>query len=269
MKKLKDIIHNIKFAFGIITKIKDKELMHYASSLSFHTVLSIIPVLLLSFSLFTQLPVFKTYYSKIESFIFSAMLPTHQDVIGSYLQTFLKNSVNLGIVGFVAVIFTSAMFFMDYEYVVNKIMSSKRRSFWSSISSYWTLITLAPLGLALSFYLSNLFQELLNSTQYTSWINFISIFPYLIIWCIFCVVYLISVSSPLKVKNALLGSFISSLAWYLGKSAFIYYALNNKTYLSIYGSFSIMLFFFLWIYISWIIFLYGFKICSLLENKSR
>ncbi|WP_169777309.1 YihY/virulence factor BrkB family protein [Campylobacter mucosalis] len=263
------LLCGLKLAFKILSGFKDKELMHYASSLSFHTIMSIIPVLLLSFSLFTKLPVFEVYYSKIEDFVFSSMLPTHQDVISKYIQTFLQNSGNLGIIGFIAILFTSAMFFMDYEHVVNKIMNTKHRSFWSSLSSYWTLITLAPMGLALSFYLSSIFQDILNSNEYTSSINFLSVFPYLIIWVIFCVTYLISVSEPVKFKNALFSSFITSLVWYLGKSLFVYYALHNKTYLSIYGSFSIMLLFFLWVYISWIIFLYGFKICAFLNQESK
>ncbi|MDL0089726.1 YihY family inner membrane protein [Campylobacter gastrosuis] len=264
-----NIKNKIKLALQIVTNIKDKELMHYASSLSFHTIMSIIPVLLLSFSIFTQMPIFSEYYGKIKEFVFNALLPSHQDVIGAYLDSFLQNSLSLGIFGLVAIIFTSAMFFTDYEYVINRIMQTKKRSFYSSLSAYWTLITLAPLGLALSFYLSSKFQEILNSNEYTSWINFLSIFPYIIIWTIFCVTYLISVSEPISFKNALFGSFVASLAWYLGKSAFIYYAINNKTYLSLYGSFSIMLLFFLWVYISWVIFLYGLKICAFLEQKNK
>lgn len=255
----------IKIAFSI----KDKELLHYASSLSFHTTLSIIPVLLISFSIFTQMPSFSVYYGKIKEFIFSSLLPSNQEAFTQYIETFLQNSSALGVLGLGAIIFTSIMFFMDYEYVINKIMKSEGRSFWSSLSVYWTMITLAPIGLGLSFYLSNLLQNLLNSNEYTKWINFLSIFPYLIIWAIFCVVYLISVSRPIAVKNALFSSFVASLIWYLGKNVFVFYAVNNKTYLSIYGSFSVALLFFVWIYVSWIIFLYGVKLCSFLEQRNK
>jgi len=49
-------------------------------------------------------------------------------------------------------------------------------------------------------------------------------------------------------------------------SAFIFYVMHNKTYLSIYGSISTILFFFLWIYISWAIFLHGLRFCYLLDK---
>ncbi|CAD7289452.1 YihY family inner membrane protein [Campylobacter suis] len=266
---LSQISQKLKFCLSLLLKIKDKELLHYASSLSFHTMLSIIPVLLVSFSIFTQMPSFGVYYDKIKEFIFSSLLPSNQDAITQYIETFLQNSSTLGMLGLGAIIFTSLMFFMDYEYIINKIMRCEERGFFHSLSVYWTMITLAPIGLGLSFYLSNLLQELLNSTQYTSWINFLSIFPYLIIWAIFCITYLISVSCQIALKNALFSSFVSSLIWYLGKNVFVFYAVNNKTYLSVYGSFSVVLLFFLWIYVSWIIYLYGVKLCSFLELRDN
>ena len=55
----------------------------------------------------------------------------------------------------------------------------------------------------------------------------------------------------------------------IGKNIFIFYAANNKTYLSIYGSFSVVLLFFVWIYVSWIIFLYGVKLCAYLEKAGE
>ncbi|WWW12312.1 YhjD/YihY/BrkB family envelope integrity protein [Arcobacter cryaerophilus gv. pseudocryaerophilus] len=51
------------------------------------------------------------------------------------------------------------------------------------------------------------------------------------------------------------------------KNLFIYYVVYNKTYTTIYGSLSTLLFSILWIYISWIIYLYGIKICHKLNMK--
>ena len=45
-------------------KLRDVELAHYASSLSFHTILALIPILLITFSIFTKMPLFEVYYEK-------------------------------------------------------------------------------------------------------------------------------------------------------------------------------------------------------------
>ncbi len=251
----------------IISFFKDHDLLHYASSLSFHTILALIPVLLISLTIFTHLPSFEEYYDKIKNFIFSALIPSHQDMIANYIDKFMQNTLSMGIIGFIFVIYVSIMFFDDYEYVVSKIFHTKPRGFWHSISVYWTLVTMAPLALGISFYISSYVQKMLNSSQYTSWIDFLSFFPFLIIWFLFFVAYMISANVEIKTKNALISSLIFSSIWYLSKNLFIYYVFYNKTYLTIYGSFSAIMFFLIWIYLSWIIFLYGLKLCYILNQK--
>lgn len=259
---------SFKKLYLLLCKINDKELMQGASSLSFHTILSLIPILLISLSIFTKLPSFEIYYEKIKAFIFSSLLPSHQDTFTAYIDKFLQNTVSMGVFGFIVVLFTSMMFFTEYDYMINKILKAKqKRTFWQSLSSYWTLITLAPLGLGVSFYISNYLQNLLNSFEYTSWINFLAFLPYLIIWGLFFATYMISSSVSLSAKNVGIASFIASFVWYSCKSLFVYYVVYNKTYMSIYGSFSVAVFFLVWIYISWIIFLYGVKLCGFLNEE--
>ncbi len=258
---------NYKRVFTLLRQINDKQLMQSASSLSFHTILSIIPILLISLSIFTKLPSFEIYYGKIKDFIFTSLLPSNQEAFSTYIEQFLENTVSMGVFGFVVVLFTSAMFFTEYQYTINRILNSKSRSFWESLSSYWTLITLAPLGLGVSFYISSYVQNVLNSFEYTSWINFLAFLPYLIIWGLFFATYMISASVRLNAKSVGIASFIVSLVWYGCKSLFVYYVVYNKTYMSIYGSFSVAIFFLVWIYISWIIFLYGVKLCGFLNEE--
>ncbi len=253
----------------IISFFKDHDLLHYASSLSFHTILALIPILLISLSIFTHLPSFEKYYEKIKDFVFSSLIPSHQEMIVNYIDQFMKNTLSMGMIGFIFVIYVSIMFFDDYEYVVSKIFKTKPRGFWHSISVYWTLITMAPLALGISFYLSSYIQELLSSYEYTSWINFLKFFPFFIVWFMFFVTYLISANIEVKIKSAFISSFFSSLVWYISKSLFVYYVFYNKTYLTIYGSFSAIMFFLIWIYLSWIIFLYGMKLCYILNKKNE
>ena len=89
-QKFEKIKQTLKIWLTAMLKIKDKQLLHYASSLSFHTMLSIIPVLLISLSLFTQMPSFSVYYAKIKEFIFAQLLPSNQEAISNYIETFLQ-----------------------------------------------------------------------------------------------------------------------------------------------------------------------------------
>ena len=110
-------------------------------------------------------------------------------------------------------------------------------------------------------------KAVLESSEVTSSINLVRFTPYFIVWGLYFIMYSVSAKIKIHLKSALLSSFVASLFWYVSKILFVYYVTYNKTYLSIYGSFSILLFFFLWIYFSWFIYLYGLKFCFLLNEK--
>ncbi len=261
-----DLKDRFKHLYCVVKDFYDPDIPYYAASLSFYTIFTIIPLLLVSFSIIVRLPNFSEQYEKIKSFIFSNIMPASHETVSQYIDTFLANTSKLGVIGFIFIIVASIMFFQNYEYIVGKIFRSKQKSFWSALTTYWTLITLGPMALAASIYLSVKVQKLLDSSQYTSGIDFLALFPFLIIWMLFFVTYKISTTVLIKFKAALISSFFASLIWYIGKNIFIYYTVHTKTYATIYGSFSVLLFFMLWIYVSWIIFLYGQKLCYLLNE---
>ncbi|EGK8104399.1 YihY/virulence factor BrkB family protein [Campylobacter upsaliensis] len=256
----------MKRIFKLLLALRDKEILNYSASLSFYSILSLIPILFVCFSVFTQIPSFEAHYERAKSVIFTFLIPAQQDLVANYLDTFLKNSVNLGIMGLIAMAFTSLAFFSGYDFVINRITQNEPKGLWASISSYWTLLTLVPLGLGLSFYVSSLIQKTLD--DYHIGFNFFEILPFVIIWALFFISYSSSLHQ-VSLKNLALTSFCAGAIWYAGKNLFVYYVVYNKTYASVYGSFSTILFFFIWIYISWVIYLYGLKICFFLNENER
>lgn len=247
----------------------DDKIGHYASSLSWSTIFSIIPLLVIMLWVFTTLPIFDTVYQKIETLIFSNLLPTDSKEVMEYINTFMKNSNQLGYVGAFYVTFAAVMFFKNYDYIVNDIFSTPSRSIREAVKTYLLLLLIIPAMMGASFYLSTFIQGYLDKNSITSNIHLFYFLPYLIVWMVFYVLYQMSANTPIAVSSAMISSFISSLIWYLSKSAFVFYVLHNKTYASVYGSISTILFFFLWIYISWAIFLHGLKFCDLLNKEEE
>jgi len=247
----------------------DDRLGHYASSLSWSTLFSIIPLLVIFLFIVTKMPFFDSMYGEVEALIFSNLMPTHSDSIKNYISTFMQNSDKLGYVGAFYVTFAAIMFFKNYDYIVNDIFSSPSRTLWQAIKTYLFLVIIIPVLLAASFFLSSFLQSYLDKTEVTSAIHLYTVLPYFIIWMVFYVAYQLSANIPIERSAALISSFIASLVWYLSKSAFVFYVVHNKTYTSVYGSVSTLLFFFLWIYISWAIFIHGLKFCDLLNRDEE
>jgi membrane protein len=247
----------------------EDKLGHYASSLSWSTLFSIIPLLAIMLAIFTTLPLFDTVYSKIETLIFSNLMPTDSKEVMGYINTFIANSDKLGVMGGFYVLFAAIMFFKNYDYIVNDIFNVPTRTVWSAVKTYLLLILIIPTMMGGSFYVSSFIQSYLDKNSITSAIHIYTFLPYFIVWMIFYTAYQLSANTRIDVRAAMISSFIASLIWYLSKSAFIFYVMHNKTYASIYGSISTLLFFFLWIYISWAIFLHGLKFCDLLNRDEE
>ncbi len=247
----------------------DNKLGHYASSLSWSTLFSLIPLLVILLAVFTSLPIFNEVYSKIEKLIFSNLMPTDSKIVIAYINDFIASTGKLGLIGVGYVTFAVFMFFKNYDYIVNDIFDVKNRSFIKAAKTYTFLLFIIPILLGASFYLSTFIQNYLDKNSITSLIHIYSFLPYLIVWMMFYLAYQVSPNTDVNVKAAAISSFISSLVWYLSKSAFVFYVVHNKTYASIYGSVATLLFFFLWIYISWAIFIHGLKFCDLLNRDEE
>ena len=85
------------------------------------------------------------------------------------------------------------------------------------------------------------------------------------IWLLFFIVYKVAPNRRVNYVVLILVSFGIALFWTIAKMIFVYYVLVNQTYASLYGSFSVLLFFLLWIYISWFMLLHGLRLCYLMQ----
>jgi len=247
----------------------DDKLGHYASSLSWSTLFSLIPLLVVLLSIFTSLPIFNDIHTKLEKLIFSNLIPTDSKIVIEYINNFIASTDKLGYIGVGYVSFALLMFFKNYDYIVNDIFNTCSRDFWHASRTYVFLLFIIPVLMGSSFYLSTFMQGYLDKNSITSVIHIYSFLPYLIVWMMFYIAYQLSPNTQVEMQAALTSSFIASFIWYISKSAFIFYVVHNKTYTSIYGSVATLLFFFLWIYISWAIFIHGLKFCDLLNRDEE
>ena len=234
--------------------------------MSWSTLFFIIPFMVILLVLFTHLPLFDKAYDRLHSLIAKNLVPSDSQTIMIHIDTFVANADKLGIIGLVYVLFASFLFFRDYDFIVNDIFNTPQRRLLHIIRTYFGMMLLLPLMFGVSFWLTSVIQKYLESIGVASILHIYLVFPYLIIWGTFYLAYQISPRTSVSVYSALLSSFITSLIWYIAKNLFIFYIVHNKTYSVIYGGVSSFLFFFLWIYLSWIIFLYGLKFCYMLDK---
>jgi membrane protein len=269
MQKKRPIRRIYKEIRQFVKAFVDKELTLFAASLSFYTIFTIIPLLLIVLTLITSMPSFAEHYEKIKGFIFSNLMPVQSEVIMTNIDTFVANSAKMGAFGLLMILIASLLFFRNFEFIANKIFHVKSRSLWDSITTYWTMLTLTPIGLGISFYITGYIATLMASNSITSGFNILPLVPYIIIWGLFFLIFQIAPNAKINPKASAISSLLISIVFSASKNAFIYYVFLNKSYTTMYGSFAIVMFLFLWIYVSWIIFIYGLKLCYIINRIYR
>ncbi len=248
---------NIKMNFQKIKKDIDN-LTLFSAAMSYYTIFSLIPIILIILSIFSTTPFFSKFYIKLETFLISNILPTYHEQISLYLKSFLNNSTQMGLIGGLYILITSILFFDNYETIISKIFEQEKRDLWEKIKLYWTMLTLFPVLFASSIFVSIKLEFYLK-------FSFGYIIPFLIIWLTFFLAYKLTLQTK-TVKSCIYISFLVTLLFFIAKNIFLYYVIFNKTYKSIYGSISILLFLFLWIYINWIIYLGGIYLIKYYES---
>ncbi|WP_373036416.1 YihY family inner membrane protein [Sulfurimonas sp.] len=260
---VKYIYRHVKF---FVSTFVDKELTLFAASLSFYTIFTIIPLLLIMLTLLTSLPSFAEHYLSIKTFIFSNLMPVNSEAVMGHIDGFLANSAKMGVIGLIMILVASLLFFKNFEYIANKIFHAKSRTLWESVTTYWTMLTLTPIALGASFYITAQLAIMIKSNTLTSGMNILPVIPYIIIWALFFLIFQIGANTKINPRASLISSFIISIVFSISKNGFIEYVFYNKAYTTMYGSFAIMMFLFLWIYVSWIIFIYGLKLCYMINR---
>jgi membrane protein len=151
------------------------------------------------------------------------------------------------------------MFFKDYEYIINKIYGVKSRAIYKLFFMYLGFLILIPVLFFIFIFISTI----------AIFSFFAKITTFIFIWFLFVILFILSANIKVSFNAAALASLVTLLSLSVTKSLFGYYVIANTTFATIYGSFSVALFFFLWIYVSWNIYLYGTKLCAYINLKSQ
>jgi len=260
------MLTSAKKLFDLLT---DKELSLNAASLSFYTIFTIVPSLMIIMSIVSYSDFFEQKYLQIQEMILSNLLPVNQEVIMGYIDNFLKHSIKMSFFSFFILLISSILFFKNYEYVVNKIFKVDHRGFLRSLGVYFLIMVVTPISLVLVFSVSVFVVSMIDSYPFMTWLEILPLVPSLVLWMLFFVLFKLSANIKVSLRSALISSLTVTIMFSLAKEVFIYYVFFNKSYTTLYGSFSILMFLFLWIYASWFIFLNGLKLCNHLNTVEK
>lgn len=260
-----------KIARFVLQRAAEKKLTQVASSLTFTTVLSIVPLLAVVLSLFTAFPLFNDFRIALENFLTNSLMPPSvSDNVMLYLNQFAAKASGLTAVGSLFLIVTSVSLFMTIDQTLNNIWQVERqRPLRQRMLVYWALISLGPILVGASLWATTVLarESLGDVNELPTLIGFaLSLIPLLATGAGFTALFVGVPNRKVLWKDAMIGGFGIAIVLEIMRIGFAYYLTRFPSYTVIYGAFATLPIFLLWLYMSWLAVLLGATVASILPD---
>ncbi|WP_194723589.1 YihY family inner membrane protein [Noviherbaspirillum malthae] len=263
---LEDVHGLVQFARR---RLNEERLPQVVGSLTFTTVLALVPLLTIAFAIFTTFPLFNTFRAALEAYFIKSLMPKAiANTILGYLSQFASKATRLSAIGAVVLIMTAFIMMLTVDRAFNQIWRVRTaRPFTQRLVIYWAIVTLGPLliGVSLTF-TSDLFRAtdglvtglpVIGDTIYT-------VLSVLLTMGAYTLLYMTVPNRTVDWRDAACGGLLAATAFEIAKKVFVVFITKIPTYTVIYGTLAALPLFLIWIYVSWWITLMGAVLASAL-----
>lgn len=230
-----------------------------AASLTYTTLLAMVPIMTIGFAIFTAFPAFGEMQNELKSLLIRNMVPEIGDAILEYLNRFVANTGQLTVFGVIGLAVSAVLLIWTIEGSFRSIWREHEpRSLVIRILSFWAIVSLAPLFAGASLSLSSSLWVALEGARLVYPLTGVGgLLPFLLSFIGCSLLYLIVPNRPVAVADAVTGGFFGSLMFEVSKAGFAWYLRTYPAYQTIYGALSTVPIFLFWLYIAWSTVLFG------------
>ncbi len=250
------------------------QLTLWSMSLVYTTLLSIVPLLALSFSVLKAFGV----YNQVQPMLLTFLEPLGEKgiEITNRIISFIQN-MNVGVLGSVGLallLYTAVSLVQKIEAAFNFIWHVRRaRGVGERFSRYLSALLVGPillfaaLGMTAALTSSALVREVLDAQAY-EWLVAQGgrVMPYALVIAAFTFVYIFMPNTKVRIGPALVGGLVGGILWQSAGWGFALFAAGSTKYAAIYSSLAILILFMLWLYLSWLILLFGASVAFYVQH---
>lgn len=245
-----------KYSFSDVLRQRFREarVPQAAGSLTFTTLLALVPLLTVMLVVVAAFPVFGDISNQFMGFVNRILVPDGASMIASYLNEFKNQAGGLTAAGLAVMTLGALMLMQTIENTFDNIWHVRRkRSLTVRFSIYWALLTLVPIlvgaGMSASAHLTAWLPAFSGSLK----IGWTLLFDIFLLFFLYCFVPNVRVPVP----HALIGAVLAALLLESAKWGFNLYVARFNSYHVIYGAFAAIPLFLIWLHLVWMIVLGG------------
>lgn len=259
------------FVIFLLTRFVEDKALNSAAALTYTTLFAVVPIMTVTFTMLAAVPAFQGAGEQIQNFVFQNFVPSAGSVVQEHLKGFAAQARNLTWVGVAVLAFTAFMMLVTIEKAFNAIwrVQQPRRGV-SSFLLYWAILSLGPLllgaGFALSTYVTSL-SIMSDAEALPGVATLLRFVPFVLSVGAFTLLYSAVPNARVKLGRAVAGALVTALLFEAAKAAFGLYVKMFPSFQLIYGAFAAFPVFLLWIYLSWVIVLFGAELVCHLSSS--
>ncbi|HDO35687.1 MAG TPA: YihY/virulence factor BrkB family protein [Nitrospirae bacterium] len=262
------IIKFLRLSYVSIRELTQGELTLRAMSLVYTTILSIVPLIAVSFSVLKAFGV----HNQVEPMLYNFLAPLGQsgkEITGRIISFVENMKVGVfGSLGLAMLIYTVISLIQKIEEAFNHIWKIKRpRTFAQRFSDYMSVILIGPvlifsaIGMTASVMNTGIVKRILSIEPLGTFVYYGgTVLPYVFVCAAFTFVYIFIPNTRVKLRSALVGGIFAGVLWETSGWAFASFVVSSTKYTAIYSGFAILILFMIWLYVSWMILLVGAEI---------
>lgn len=242
----------------ILRRAREERLAQATGGLAFATVLSMVPLLAVSFALFARVPALRPAGEALRESLLRGLLPADiTRTVIKYLAQFTGNASGLTLVGFAALLISALALLLNVENTLNRIwLVKKPRPVLRRVALYACLLLAGPVLVGASLWATATLlaasAALLESRP--DWFpHALNLGPVLLGAAGFACLFRFVPHTAVRWRHAIAGGLLAGIAFEFGKRGLALYLANVPAYRTVYGAFAPMLVFLIWVYYSWFI----------------
>ncbi|WP_172600085.1 YihY family inner membrane protein [Sulfuricystis multivorans] len=268
----------VRLLINVVKRFNAEHYAQTAAALSFATLLGLVPMVVVGASLIEMLPFGIKLTRALEQFLLSTLLPEKAGkVIAAYLGEFAQRANRVTWIGLTTLAATALLQMLTIERSFAAIWKvSKPRPLLKRLGLHLLTLLLGPLAfgsaLASITYLATVSFGWVDEPRWLR-LAFSQIVPLVFLAVLLGLIYWALPNRPVARSHAAFAGALTALAFVGMQRLFALYIVKLPTYTLIYGAFSAIPIFLLWLYLSWTVILVGALITAelplALRTKSR